>query len=123
MSFSKRIIYLQRLCRSGLRLRRALFRRKKTIVVEYQIAIRQADIGQRVTRIAIDRLLEVLNSLLHPVFGTPFPKKASPQKCSIGLCIFGVALAQLLLLFAGQLQAQLVRDLSRNFLLHRKDVR
>ncbi len=123
VSFSERIIKLQRLQSRSFRLWTSFGPgQAKISAIPHSIRIRDAGIGEGVPRILVDRLLEIGKSLLHAFFGSLVPVVAPPEVKLIGLGVLGVTFRKLPLICAGQLDPQVVGDRFRDLLLKAEDV-
>src|SRR6266496_1006808 len=117
------IVHLERLQSGGLRLRKSLSRGKPGIIEENGVAVRRARIGQRVSRVFLDRLLKVPDPLLDVLPGPLVPVVATLEIQGVGFGVFGIAFCQPLLLLPGQALPKLPGDVPGNLFLHGEDVR
>ena len=90
--------------------------------LEGDIGISQTGIGQRIARILVDRLAEVLLSLFDTVLSEPRPVVPTFEIKLIGIGVVGVVFAQPSLLFAGHVHLQLGDHLPGDFHLERLQV-
>src|SRR5260370_41349698 len=98
MRLSEGCVYLQRLHYCCPRLRHRLSWRKDTGTSKHAVAVSQPGIGEGVTRIFFNRLLEVLDSFLQAVFRSLMPEVATFEIQLISVGAHRVTLRQLLLL-------------------------
>src|SRR4051794_17174077 len=78
--------------------------------------------AQSEIRVALDRLLELLERSLDPLCSALVPKVPPPQIKLVRLRVCAVEFDKAALLFAGQFQFQLLCDLSCNCLFNRNHV-
>jgi hypothetical protein len=86
------------------------------------VAVGQAGIGQSVTGVLVDRLLEVLDGALERLLGPAVPVVAALYVRLIGVGVFRGALRQPLLALRGRLQLQLLGNRPGNLLLEGEDL-
>ena len=123
MSFGQRFVNLQCPGGRGLGLRQSLARRRRGCsATKPAIAVSQTGVGQGISRIFVDRLLEILDTFLVPVGGGLIFVIPALQVKLISLCVGRVGFSQTCFLFAGEPNPQIPRDCACNFLLHGRDV-
>ena len=107
-----------------LRSSERLVGRDRTGHAESEIGVGEGDGGvcQRVVRVALDRLLEVLEALVHTFLGPPGEASPAEEKEVIGLDVVGRLLADPFPLLLGELRLERGRDLQRHVTLDREDV-
>src|SRR5262249_36109610 len=115
-------IKLQRLEGGGLGFWKGIFRRKHAVVTEQVVAVGQAGIRQRVARIILGSLAEILDRFLQPLGRPLVPKIAPPQVKLISLGINRLSLGELFFLLTTQLERECLGHLSGYCVLESKDV-
>ena len=112
------IVDRQRLLRRRPRAREGLFRRQPGPDIEQVVDVGQAGVRQRVLRIDLDGLVEVLDGLVQPLGVALVPLEAALEVQLVRARVAGLLLGQELLLAAAELQPQRARDLAGDGLLH-----
>src|ERR687887_127323 len=94
--------------RGLLRPREGLARRERADAerAEHGVGVGQAGVSQRVGRLHLNRLPEVFDALPQPLLSPLVPAVAAPEIRVIRLGVVGVALGELRLLLARELQLQ-----------------
>src|ERR1041385_2242677 len=122
VSFREMVVDLQRLRSRGLRFRHGHARRNHMEKRQVWVGVSQTSVSQRISWVPVESLPEIFNGFLQ-IFWVPFvPVVASLQIKPICFGVFGVAFRQSLLLIAGQLKLQLLRNFPGNITLEKKDV-
>src|SRR5262249_23955036 len=122
VSFREMVVDLQRLDSRGLRFRHCQARRNHMEKRQVGVSVSQTCVSQRISWVLVESLPETFNGFLQ-TFWVPFvPVVASLQVKPIRFGVFGVAFRQSLLLIAGQLQLQLLRNFPGKITLEKKNV-
>src|ERR1700738_2681185 len=122
MSFAERLIQLEGLLGVDSCQRKRLFGRRRRKFPQQTIRLGQTGVGQAISRVFIDCLLEILDALVETVFSEFVPIETSPEIKLISRAVLCVRPDKTLLLLTRQLQPQLVRNLPRDLLLHLKQI-
>src|SRR2546425_1652401 len=120
MKVAVRVVYFQPSCDCRFHFLSCLLRRQRAVERHTVISVRYLCVGRCKIRVQIDRLFEVRDGYL--IIASIAPEEAALQVKLIGFRVIGLALRESLLLIAGQLQAQPVRDLLRDLALELKHV-
>src|SRR5207247_9702752 len=123
VGFGQRVINLESAIRGRSGSWQGLTSGNAGIILLQHITVGQSDIAKAVIRVAVYRLLKLLYRLLYPFPGPLTPVVAPPQIELIGFRVRGFVPCELLPLFAGQLQPQLLSNRPSNVLLDGKNVR
>ena len=116
-------IDLQSLHCSRFCLRECVSRRHMAVETQRNITFCKAGIGQRVSWIAFDRFAEISNSALETLRGPLGPLESALQVKVVRRDILCISPCQKTLSFRAQFQPQFFRDLARNLLFDREDIR
>src|SRR6476660_10622602 len=80
--------------------------------------VRQSSVGQRVVRIFVDGLVEIVDGLPYVVVSELAPVIAALEIKIVGFPIFGLLRGELFLIFGANPQSQFLGNVADNFLLH-----
>ena len=122
MRLGKTFVELQGPGRRYLRLRQGLSGWQQAEDGHHVIGVRQPGVGERVSGISFDRLVEVSNRLVQAVCRSLVPEIATPRVCLIRAWIHLGRQSEAGLFSRGHLDSDLVGDRPRYLALQRHDV-
>src|SRR5882762_1650700 len=111
MSFGEGIVKRERLHRRRFCFRASFAAGQSEIAaISDSVGVRHTGVSKGVLRIFLDGPLKIGEALFHAFGVSPIPVVASAEIELISLHVLGIALCQLLLLCASQLDLEVIRD-------------